>query len=217
MWPSLDKYLGHLFVVQKASPDQHATATGHLCPVAKNALTRMGRLFRCGLPAPGFAHSRIVRRTATSFTASAVRMRGPQLASRISCGLGYSCLYLFAAWQKTLCAATACSAPLGAARLRTKRQPIQPPWSRSYPHRSHGLRTVRETRPLAAHLSTTARIPVSSAERYYPFLAASCELPGENLGNMNNLRAPGLDPLARWTRARFPFSPSLMTSRTVER
>lgn len=100
VWPSLDKYLGHLFVVQKASPDQHATATGHLCPVAKNALTRMGRLFRCGLPAPGFAHSRIVRRTATSFTASAVRMRGPQLASRISCGLGYSCLYLFAAWQK---------------------------------------------------------------------------------------------------------------------
>lgn len=64
-------------------------------------------------------------------------------------------------------------------------------------------------------------IPDSFAERYYPFLAASCKLPGENLGNMDNFLAPsGPAPQVPVSKSPFPglsVSNDLAHCRTVKR
>lgn len=62
--------------------------------------------------------------------------------------------------------------------------------------------------------------PVSSAERYYPFLAASCKLPGENLGNMDYFRlspwALPQDPVSACPFPGFSVSNDLVHCRTVK-
>lgn len=203
VWPSLCKYLGHLFVVRKASSDQHATAPVTSARGSGNRADTYWATFRCDTPKSAatfcvreFGSDSVAARSLAfadlAKGGSVLRLRNPH--ARTSVGLthivwlGLACRSSFDVHREWT-PYTAAYAP----RVNRRGANAQGVCPQAPPVPGYGdSRTSIAQRPKPGVKQHGGRkrheIPVSFAERYYLFLAASCKLPGENLGNMDNFR-----------------------------